>query len=204
MAEVRLYVEGGGNRAEGKAALRRGFGAFLRELVSLARRNRVGWAVVPCGDRSATLKAFTHACQDHPDALKVLVVDAERPVTRSPAEHVADAANQPLPDGSDVSYHLMVQAMEAWLIADIEALARFYGQRFNASAIPARADVEQVTVRELLSALANATRNTQKGSYLKIRHGARLLEEVDPGIVRRAAPHCERLFDELRDELAAR
>ena len=88
----------------------------------------------------------------------------------------------------------MVQMMEAWLVADVAALERFYGQGFRLNAIPARADVESIDKADLEDALRNATRHTQKGSYHKIRHGAKLLEFLDAATVRSKAPHCDRLF----------
>ena len=88
----------------------------------------------------------------------------------------------------------MVQMMEAWLVADVAALERFYGQGFRRNAIPARDDVENIDKADLDGALRNATRDTQKGEYHKTRHGARLLEELDAATVRSKAPHCERLF----------
>jgi len=35
---------------------------------------------------------------------------------------------------------------------------------------------------------------TQKKEYLKIRHAAALLERIDPDVVRRRCPSCDRLF----------
>ncbi len=87
-------------------------------------------------------------------------------------------------------------------MADREALARFYGQGFRATALPAREDVEGIPKADLEAALANATRDTQKGSYHKIRHGARILELVDPQTVRARAPHCDRLFTIVLGKLA--
>jgi len=91
----------------------------------------------------------------------------------------------------------MVQTMEAWLIADREALARFYGQGFGVSAIPMHSNVEQIDKSTLESALKAATRHTSKGEYHKIHHGCKLLTQLDSARVRYAALHCERLFTTL-------
>jgi len=88
----------------------------------------------------------------------------------------------------------MVQTMEAWLIADREALARFYGREFREGALPQHADVEHIDKSTLVPALQAATRLTSKGEYHKIRHGCVLLAQLESAKVRRAAPHCERLF----------
>ncbi len=81
----------------------------------------------------------------------------------------------------------MAQAMEAWLIADIETLSAFYGAGFYRNSIPANPDVEQINKNQLEPSLRAATRDTQKGEYRKIRHAHRLLEIIDVGIVRGAA-----------------
>ena len=44
----------------------------------------------------------------------------------------------------DEHIHLMVQVMESWVIADLEALKKFYGSDFNSNAIPKNSDRKQV------------------------------------------------------------
>jgi len=97
----------------------------------------------------------------------------------------------------------MVQMMESWLIADTEALKMFYGQGFNANAIPRHANVEQIAKAQVESALEAATRTTQAGNYHKIRHGPQILGLVDVERVRRAATHCERLFATVMSRMNA-
>jgi Domain of unknown function (DUF4276) len=106
-----------------------------------------------------------------------------------------------LPDISAEHYHLMVQMMEAWLVADRDALSRFYGQGFNASAIPRNPNVEQISKPDLESALKEATRHTAKGEYHKIHHGPRILSQLNVSRVRKAATHCDRLFLTLTDRI---
>ena len=91
----------------------------------------------------------------------------------------------------------MVQMMEAWFLADPEALAAYYGQHFGAKALPGRENVEQIAKSDVERSLKEATKRTQKGEYHKIRHGSDLLAKIDPAKVRRRAPHCERLLTML-------
>lgn len=88
----------------------------------------------------------------------------------------------------------MVQMMEAWFLADSEALGAYYGQRFGAKALPGRENVEQIPKADVERFLKEATKKTQKGEYHKIRHGSELLARIDPDKVRKRAPHCERLL----------
>jgi len=73
----------------------------------------------------------------------------------------------------------MIQVMEAWIIADADAVASYYGQRFLKSALPAAADLEGVEKARIENALARVTAKTQKKEYRKIRDAAALLKAID-------------------------
>jgi hypothetical protein len=76
--------------------------------------------------------------------------------------------------------HLMVQCMEAWIVADPDAVVRFYGQNFLVNALPRRQNLEEEPKADLCRQLEHATRPTQKGPYHKIRHASELLTVIDP------------------------
>ena len=196
MRSIYIYVEGGGDRKDTRAAIRSGFGAFLGEARQAARRRTIRWQVVACGGRGQAIGDFLTGQRTNRDAFNVLLVDAEGPVSTSPRLHLL-GEHPRRSEVDDDQCHLMVQMMEAWLVADVAALERFYGQGFRLNAIPARADVENIDKADLEDALRNATRHTQKGSYHKIRHGAKLLGFLDAATVRSKAPHCHRLFTVL-------
>lgn len=202
VSEIRIYVEGGGSSNVTKSLLRRGFSTFLNDLVECARRKRIRWSIIVCGGREQAYDDFQLALRSHPEAFNVLLVDAEAPVRFMPWRHLLLNDRWPQPSGTrDEQCHLMVQTMEAWLIADRGTLAGYYGSSFVVSALPASKDVERIDKSALESILARATRASKRGSYHKIRHGAALLEQIDPAIVRAAAPSCERLFTTLAAEM---
>jgi hypothetical protein len=58
----------------------------------------------------------------------VLLVDAEGPLTGSPRDHLRQNETWDLSAAPDDALHLMVQTMEAWIVAHTNALAAFYGQ----------------------------------------------------------------------------
>lgn len=95
----------------------------------------------------------------------------------------------------------MVQAMEAWFLADREALATFYDGGFLRNSLPGSAtNIEIVRKQDLEPALKNATRKTNtKGVYRKIDHGAALLALIDPAKVEKASPHAKQFNDFLRN-----
>lgn len=133
--------------------------------------------------------------------LVVLLVDSEGPVKpgRPPWVHLKEHDGWDQPTGaSDDSIHLMVQCMESWLLADREALAAFYGQGFQASALPGNPNIETILKKDVYDALAAATRNTKtKGAYSKGGHSFELLALIDPNKVRLASPHANRLAETL-------
>lgn len=197
ISEIRIYAEGGGDSISAKAAVRLGFGTFLKPLRDTARRLRIRWNIAACGSRNSAFDDFAIAVRSHPESFNVLLVDSEGPVVTTPWEHLHRRDGWPTPGLPDAHCHLMVQTMEAWLIADRDVLVRFYGPQFNAGRLPGHSDVEQVDKGMLLNALRAATRSTGKGVYHKIHHGPKLLARLDPLKVRDAARHCDRLFATL-------
>ena len=195
--EIRIYAEGGGDSRDAKAFLREGFSVFLSDLNLIARDRRIRWHIVTCGPRNAAFGAFLAALVLHPQAFNILLVDSETPVEMAPWAHLQGRDGWEIDGLSDDCCHLMTQAMEAWFIADVAALAGFYGQGFHSGGIPGNQDVEQIPREQLERTLKDATRHTQKGEYHKTRHAWRILKIIDPAAVRRASVHCDLLFTTL-------
>lgn len=123
--EVRIYIEGGGDGKNTKQLLRGGFSSFFKELVQVAQSKKIKWQIILCGSRNHAFRNFKNALEDHPNAFVILLVDSEAPVKQSPWEHLKSRDNWDSPGVDDTHCYLMVQAMEAWLIADIDTLKRF-------------------------------------------------------------------------------
>jgi len=201
--EIRLYVEGAGNDIHTKKLLRDGFRIFLNELVLIARMKRIKFQIIACGRRHQAFSDFSDALQKHPNSFNILLVDSEAPVSKSPWQHLQKRDGWNAGQINDEHCHLMVQIMESWMVADVSALRQFYGKDFNDNAIPKNPNVEQIDKKILLSALKDATRNTSKGEYHKTRHGFKILEQLETAKIRRAAPHCDRLFKTLNEKMNA-
>jgi hypothetical protein len=199
VTEIRLYVEGGGNAKDTKARLREGFSGFLRSVIDRVREHRIKWKVIACGPRNDAYRHFKIALEANAEASNLLLVDSEGPVCAQPWEHLRARDGWDASGAAASQCHLMVQTMEAWLVADVAALARFYGAGFRRNAIPGNSNVELIDKSQLLSALEAATRDTTKGKYHKTRHAPQILVGVDAGRVRGAAHHCDRLFNILAE-----
>ncbi|HEX4959528.1 MAG TPA: DUF4276 family protein [Thermoanaerobaculia bacterium] len=195
--EIRIYVEGGGRGRTSRSSIRDGLSDFFSPLIRLARDRRIAWKVIPSGSRTDTFASFALALSEHPQAFNVLLVDSECGVTLPRWEHLRRQDGWYVPDLNEDHCHLMVQTIEAWLIADPEALVGFYGQGFLQGALPSRQDVEAIAKDDLMRALDRATVRTQKGRYHKISHCADLLGRLDPERVRARARHCDLLFTTL-------
>lgn len=197
--EVRIYIEGGGESKDTKALLRQGFSSFFKELVQVAQSKKIKWNITLCGSRNNAFRDFKNALVTHADAFVILLVDSEAPVTQSPWEHLKSRDNWDAPSGIDDTHcYLMVQAMEAWFMADIDTLKNFYGQGFKENAIPKKSNVETIEKDLLERSLEAATRDTKsKGEYQKIQHAFKLLEMLDVDKVRKASSECDRIFTTL-------
>lgn len=138
-----VYVEGGGDAKSTRLRCQEGFRGLIDKLLPGGRRPRI----VACGTRRAAFDRFVDGLRQHGDDACLLLVDSEGPLPDglSPWERLArsDAWQRPTSVG-DEHVHLMVQCMEAWLIADDAALARFYGQGFKIDSLPRRTNVEHV------------------------------------------------------------
>ncbi len=197
MSAVEIYMEGGGT-GKGAADLRRGMNEFLGELRAAARSKGWHWNLALCGSRHEAYDTFNIArYRARESEIIVLLVDAEVPVKASTTvEHL-----QTQEDGLDFTgvpiehVHLMVTTMETWIVADMTALKKFYGQGFHEKSLPLHENLEEVSKKAVADALDRATKKTKtKGRYHKILHASKLLELIDPGEVRRRCRHCELLF----------
>jgi hypothetical protein len=206
MVAIRIYVEGGGNVRREQAPLREGFRRLFERLLGNTRGKL---QVTACGGRKAAFDEFKKALRSNRDALCILLVDSEAPVPDGTSvwQHVGARQGDKWvkPDGvSDEQLYLMVQCMEAWLVADRAALKSYYGDEFNEGALPAASNVEAVPKKDLYDKLEAATRQAKKtkGKYTE-SHAFELIAMVDPAKVRKASPHAERFFSFLEGKCGA-
>ena len=157
--------------------------------------------IIACGSRNEALDDFRIALSKYPEDHVVLLVDAEAPVTpgQSTWNHLKQRDSWTPPKGAtEENTHLMVQCMESWFLADPDELAEYFGQGFQASALPKNPNIEAIAKKDVYRALENATRQTRtKGIYSKGGHSFAILARIDPSKVRAASPFAERLAQAL-------
>ena len=201
--EIRIYIEGGGDSKTIGQPLRLGFQKFFRDILQKCRAKNIRLKIISRGGRDAAFDDFKTALRTYPEAFNILLVDAEGPVEENfkPWEHlkkrVGDEWDKPKGVNDD-HCHLMVETMEAWFMADLEALEKYYGKDLKRNLLPRNPKVEDIPKEDLKKKLKAATPNRE---YHEIRHASDLLELIDVAKVRKAAPHCNHLFKTLENEI---
>jgi hypothetical protein len=206
---MKIFVEGSGDSNALKTACRKGFRKFL-EKSGLKNQPRI----LACGSRQSAYDDFCTAIENGEAAM--LLVDSETPVSSEcqqgeakdwqPWQHLADRTGdqwQKPEKSSDQQCHLMVQCMEAWVIADRQTLARYFGQGFKENALPAtQRPIESVAKADLYNSLKTATKECKtKSVYGKGEHSFELLAQIDPGEVIRQSAWANRFVQTLKSAL---
>lgn len=208
MTEIAVYVEGGGDRVALQEELRRGFDALFVQERSKAREKCGSLRFICCGGRDEAYKAFKNALKVNSERVNALLVDSESAIAPVPTDKTKDAVVRvahlrqkegvgargqgdgwELSDDLAMRVHLMVQCMEAWIVADPGKLEEFFKQKFKRNSLPQRDNLEEESKADLYEKLKKATKDTQKGEYGKIKHASKLLEMIDPTEI---SKHCPR------------
>jgi len=193
MASVILFVEGGGDKGRGRQLVRLAFIEFFREFGGSMPDIRAR------GAREEAKDAFLAEVENASSAFVMLLVDAEAQLrVNSPRQHLHASDGWELSRCADDQVHLMVQAIEAWMIADRDALRDYFGQGFSENPLPGRPP-ETIPKDDLKRTLKEAGRQTNKKGYNEIADGTAILAMLDPATVRAKCQWCRRLFLVLSD-----
>ena len=195
--KAKVYIEGG---APGKVAASQ-FRRSWRTFFESAGGAGANFDIIRGQSREATWDRFLRATQE-PIAgeLPILVVDSESSVAanRTSWHHLeAQDSWQKPQNTSDDQAFLMVQLMETWFLADLEALRAFFGPKFSDSHLKGLKLPESVEKARVLDGLERATRNCST-RFKKGTVAFELLFRIDPKKIEAACPHAKRLLDRLR------
>lgn len=188
--KVTIFFEGGGDTETTQTKCREGLSKYCAKVKPQGRCPRI----VVAGGREQTFDKFKRAAlNSRADEIVALLVDSEGPVTaNTAAEHLLAQDGWDFTGLLNHKVFLMVQTMEAWFLADRDALATFYDGGFLPKSLPGSdANVEIIRKEDIERALKKATkRTTTKGEYHKINHGTVLLGLIDSKKVEDASPHA--------------
>ena len=164
--------------------------------------------VIVCGSRENAFDKFRSAFAKAADSdFIALLVDSEAPVARNTGTwlHLKNRDNWDQPArATDDNAHLMVQCMEAWFLADTDALVQYFGDGFRINSLPGHSEIEAVSKSDIETGLKMATRQCRKGQYDKRRHSFAILAELNPGKVTNASPHAGRFVTTLLNKTSQR
>lgn len=195
---ITLYVEGGGNNKDTIVRCRQGFSEYCRNVAPGCRPR-----IVACGGRQQAYERFMiEARSERGDDICALLVDSECPLAPglSSVDFLRTVEKWTFPIGCRTRIFLMVQAMEAWFLADRDALASYYGPEFRRNALPGdERHIELIPRNDLESSLVRASRGMKtKEEYHKTRHGFALLAIIDPAKVERGSARAAEFHKFLR------
>jgi hypothetical protein len=199
---VDLFIEGGGDSGFQHTEFRKGWVSFLSKVKRLEHRMP---AIKIGRGRESAFKLFSNAIKLRIDFQNnALLVDSEDPITfaysgncitdnQNVLSHLLKRDKWEQPDGY-VSNHvfLMVTSMENWLLADVDALSRFYGNGFHLPKPPV--NPEKLSRQQAIEMLENATKECTN-TYGKNVKNFRLLEHLDPEIVASKCPSFKHFVD---------
>ena len=188
---------------EGAKDLREGFVKLFGNHIERARQKRIHFDMIAGGSNAETVKDFLRSCRRNPSDLNVLLIDSEGSAP-SAAEAIRALRSRSYWDANaapdDGQLNFMVQAMEAWFIADPQAMARYFRNGFAVGRLPHPQNAESASPNELTDSINQALRaigGRRRQKYDKVRDGAQLLARVNEATVRRNCPSFRRLTDFL-------
>lgn len=194
LTRITIFMEGSGRGS--RRHLRLGMAAFLQPLAQAARGKALPLNVVPCGSRGNTFRGFRDTVNSaDPQERPIPLIDSEALVTLPARAHLRKTDGWDLSFALQHTFHLMVQVMETWILADPYALAECYGQNFNVGRLPKLADLEQEPKTRVKKALNDASKRTGKGVDDKTKHASELLKLLNQERVKDRCRHCKRFFE---------
>lgn len=184
--ELRIYFEG-------DVRLRPGFHEFFKEIVGAARARSCRIELIATD--GTPVADYYNGIKANPNAWNVLLLDSDTHIDSTLEQLCRSKGVEPTYSGS---VFWMVQVMESWFLADIDALRSYFGNSIREG----NPKVEEIPKSDVLQKLDQAAHRRFDRGYDKIQDGVKLLNITNAVKVRKAAPNCERMFTALLNELA--
>jgi hypothetical protein len=194
LVKITIYVEGGGDTEAQKSRCRRAFIKFFEEAGFKGKMP----TIIACGGRSIAYKDFCNAMKNMAeDSLPILLVDSESAMLASTKwahlnKRIGDIWDKP-ENATENHVFLMVECMEAWFMADKEAIKDY----FNIAALPAHSNIEAISKHDLMKRLELASKQKRGIGYSKGNDSFKILALINPYKVMDASPKAKELIEHL-------
>lgn len=196
MVTIRIYIEGGGDDSAQHTEFRQAWTKFFEKAGLKGAMPRI----IAGKGRAHTFDMFkTELSRPTPNSVPLLLVDSEGAVKSGDSvwQHLKMRDQWDKPDETDDDQaFLMVQVMETWFLADVEALKKHFGKDFRESSFGKWPQLESVPKADVFKVLEEATRNCKK-QYKKGVDSFKILGNVNPSLVKERCPHAKALLDRL-------
>lgn len=199
---LEIYVEGGGKSNNHRAKLRAAFLEALRDLRAKAAVKKWDLRPIFLGPGPEAFKRFVKDTPAPANSHRLLLIDAEGPVTSDVPNHLLSQFGWDVSGLDPDDLHLMVQCMEVWFLADIDALKSYFGSKINVSRLPNRKNLEEEPKDDCLAKLKVACQPTPTGTYGKGEHSSDLLKRINWSKVCAHLKHAKRFNDRLVEIIA--
>lgn len=202
--KVTVYVEGGATDNDLlRTECRKGFQKFA-EAAGIQ-----GVSFNSRGGRNQAHAAFCTALANRKwDNIILLLVDSEDPIKPGTGKwtHLESRKDNQLQrpeNATDEHVFLMVQCMETWLVADVDAVKKQFGNGFTTAPFKEWKNLEEVPKPTIFDALKRATHGC-KPPYAKGTISFEALGNVSPAKVAAACSHANLFIDRLRKHIEAK
>lgn len=190
MTILHIILEGGGNYKANKRHLRIAFDRLVYKICAPKRPGSVKIEIHPAGGQH---EAISHFFKKHienrnsPQIKTILLVDAEEPRKDDrPTKHleIVHAARKiEFSTEHESNVYLMQITMEAWLLADHQALELYYCPetlKLIQSKCPEGTITDQFRKTQLFDILQEANSYKHGRNYDKIKDGHEILQRMNP------------------------
>lgn len=199
MVTLKIFVEGAGKQNKKLASECRQAFAQLLEKLGVPHRQ---FKIIPCGARTVAFKEFCIAMGKGEHAM--LLIDSEAPVPHDDfqpwqflKQNQADQWDKPT-NAKDEDCHLMVQAMEAWLLADSKALAAYFGQGFSKAKLPKTTNLESLKKDRAFQILKTVSAKCGRDRIYHKNKAFAVLRTVQPSKIEQGSAWASRFFQEVQ------